>query len=407
MPKPLRPLNAAAGLSRAVSNKNSHMWDKLESDFDMSWKKTRKEEHSDSQSVESVGEELRHATEEFVRKSDEKFVSELAVSVVDKMYTGKKVSENQKQQTLQKVSSEIWKDFERSASTGKLFGGDIWANTPAGGDYSANMGKFANDFMKKHYEKLDDGLSSDAKTFYPPKPISPLDTFNTSKNNSRFTSPVSPSWSREEPAQPNIAPPTVPSSSSFPPLITPSSASASTTATFPSAFTTGYSGYNLFSGPTWGLDSFNKPVATSTMPNLQQAPPLFIRPPHPAPPHPAASYYQNTPVPPGAPPFQPPFSPLNVPSMPPPFKIEKIDKEVQCSVLCKTTETMTEPYEPLKKEFLMMREERDQALKMMIDAKAVYEKLVQQFKAKEQQVKVNKFSFSILCFNTIESWVIF
>ncbi|XP_053408579.1 E3 ubiquitin-protein ligase TTC3-like [Mercenaria mercenaria] len=347
--------------------KMPQMWDKLESDFDSSWSRGSREENQNVErnSVESVALEAKRLGEEFVRKSDETFVSELAESVVDKLYEGRRVSDSERTSTLNKVSADIWKDFERSANAGKKGVSSLWANTPAGADYSKNMGKFATDFMKRHYNSERNLVSptSDLSTLPPQKPSVTPDSFSSFSNHPGFNSTFP--WpdgkaSKEMQIQPSVS---------------------------------SNSGYNLFSGPTWGLDSFNSSSAPSAPAPLSVPPPKPMMPPPQGPfvrpPLAVSGYYQhpNMQVPFRPPPRLPMPPPMAMP-FPPQVRVEMKDKETQAILQVESIGTMTEVYEPFKKEYLQMKENRDEAIRVMAESKSLYEKLLLEHKAKEQQILV-------------------
>jgi hypothetical protein len=348
--------------------KVSNLWDKMDSDFDSSWGKTSKEDYQigEKNNVESVANEAKRLGEEFVRKSDETFVVELAESVVNKLYEGKTVTESERASTLRKVSADIWKDFERSANAAKKGGSSLWANTPAGVDYSKNMGKFTTDFMKRHYNSERNIVSptSDLSALQTQKPLMTTDSFSSFTNNSGFNSTYP--W----PDGKSTVDPQGPSSISS------------------------NSGYTLFSGPTWGFDSFNSNSNTSVSPVIAP-PPKSVLPPPPQghfvrPPLAVSSYYQNPniQVPFRPPPRLPMPPPMGMP-FPPQIRFEKKDRDIQATVQVSSVETMTEEYEPYKMEFFQMKESRDDAIRVMAESKALYEKLIHEHKAKEQQIMVS------------------
>ena len=372
-PKPLRPLGVEKiGLGRKFSPLATN-WDKLESDFDSSWNKVKKEKFedvSDTVGFGSVGLELKQATEDFVRKSDEKFVSELAESVVEKLYHGKTVSETQRQNTLNKVSSDIWKDFEKSANSGREKGTGLWANTPAGQDYSNNLGKFATDFMKQHYENTDSSTISPTSTLTCPfTPVtSSVENILPHPNSSISSSSSSSSSSKWPTSDPGLK-------SS---LVSPMSTSCT--------------GYDLFSGPTWGIDAFNSNSPTSPVVNS------VIRPPNSV-----SSYYQKPPVPPNT--TQglfhslefPSFAPPSLPHvrMPPPFtspyqipRSEKKDANIQVMPLTKTVGILTDRYEPYKDECDKMKEDMKEFVKLLNESQVAYEKMLQDSEKKDRTIKV-------------------
>lgn len=391
IPKHTKPSNIGSAFGNIGQQKDprvSPLPDNFQSQLDSVWSHYHKVSRepfqiTEKNSIESINQEIQRVGEEFVRKSDEIFVSELAESVVARVYEGRSVTDSQRSSTLKKVSSDIWKDFERSANAAKKGGSSLWANTPAGADYSKNMGKFTTDFMKRHYdnsERSSVSPTSNVNIVHPQKPSVPPDSFKPVSNNSGFNTALP--WS-EGNATTNLPSQKQPSDSTN-------------------------SGYTLFSGgPTWGFDSFNN---NNTGPP-SEAPPLIVPPQKPIVPPPGpvtpsgpfvrpplsvSSYYQNLqmplrlPIPPM--PIPPP--PIGMP-FPPQFRVEKRDKETQMNVLLKSTGTMTEPYEPLKKEYAQMKENRDEAMRVMSDSKLFYEKVVHEHKAKEQQILVNNYFLQI------------
>ena len=344
--------------------KVSKMWEQTDSEYD-SWSKVSKDDFQggDKNSAESVANEAKRLGEEFVRKSDETFVTELAESVVNKLYEGKTVSDSERSSTLSKVSADIWKDFERSAKAAKKGGSSLWANTPAGVDYSKNMGKFTTDFMKRHYNSERNIVSptSDLSALQTKKPLVTPDGYSSFTNNSGFNSAYP--WPEGKSTTDPQGPPSVSSNS----------------------------GYNLFSGPTWGFDSFNSSANTSASPVIGPPPKTGLPPPPPQgpfvrPPLSVSSYYQN-------PNMQVPFRPPHMP-MPPHMRMPyppqmRTEKEIQATVHVTTAETMTDAYEPFKKEYLEMKDNRDEAIRVMAESKSLYEKLLVDHKAKEQQILVS------------------
>ena len=378
-PKPLKPLNTGIGLLRA--KKGSGMWDKGEKDFDSSSSVFSKDENEngDCGSISSLSNEVKKAGEEFVRKSDEKFVAELADSVVEKLYEGKHVSEKERQETLVRVSADISKDFERSAMAQKSDEFYPWSNSNAGTDYSKNMGKFAKDFMKKHYEneKSVTSPTSNLNMLYQQTTDSGGTSFQT---NSGFNSVL------HLPSSAINADSTIPQDTFL-----------------PQTNIQNKSGYNLFSGPSWGFNSFSNPsgnfgpIKRPVVANVSAQSPLppasspqasmansFIRPPL------SASAYYHTPPP----NFQqrPPICPPQFAApgmMPPMFRVEKKDQECQMGQIMVSKETMTSAYEPYKKELMNIKDERDKMLQLMTNNKMMYDKLLQEYNSKEQRIKVS------------------
>ena len=302
-------------------------------------------------------DEIQKLADDFIKNTDAKFVSELAESVVDKLYSGKTVSDVERANTFKQVSDDIRKDFEKSANSGNLTSSGIWAHTPASADYSENMGKFANDFMKKHYQKENIVFSptSDLATLFPPSP-SPSN-FGISDTSYKIHSPLMTSDLGNE------------SRSSFSPSFISSSSSSSN-----SIYT---SGYNLFSGPSLGLDSLSAIKSPSPLypPSSQQQ---FIRPPPSA-----TSYYNSIPPPPiGSQPR--PLTPLRMPSF---HSVLKIDKETQVvgAVYC-SVQTMTEPHQYLEWEVFLQLKADSQRL--MRETTQYKEKADLNYKSLEQKHKV-------------------
>lgn len=265
----------------------------------------------DSYPVASVDSEIKRLADDFIEKTDEKFMSEIADSVVEQIYSGKSVSDVERANTLKQVSADIRKDFEKSAKSGSLMGSGIWADTPASADYSKNIGKFATDFMKSHYQKENIMFSptSDPSTLITHNSVSPDDS------NFRINSPLNMTSEIGSDTRSSF-------SSSF---ISPSTNFVYT------------SDYNLFSGPSLGLDSLSSPRSSS--PQFPRSSQMLIRPP------PAAATYYSTIPPPASLGSQtrPHLTPLRVPSV---HTVLKADKETQ--VVCATytsVETMTESFD--------------------------------------------------------------
>lgn len=377
MPKPLKPLSSISGgngglFGHVGARKSSPRWDKLENDFESSWNQVSKEEYQGdvNHSVESVTKEVQRVGEEFVRKSDETFVSELAESVVAKLYEGKSVTADERQATLKKVSADIWKDFEKSAQSGKK-GTSLWADTPAGSEYSSNMGQFATDFMKKHYKKVEQtnvSPSFSGTDILPQKPLVDSNSFSSFSNNSGFNPNPSP-WRNEKTDTNHHAPGQSTNSSSF--------------------------GYSLFSGPSLGFDSFNSNSTFSSQPvrfqsqNSMTAP--FVRPPSSV-----SSYYQSAPS--MQVPFKPavhprlPIQPVGMPFPPQTVHVEKCDSECQTHVLSCNTGTMTDLYEPYKQEYLQLKENHDKAVRIIADTKSLREKWMRDISTKDQEIMVGCYS---------------
>ena len=288
MPRPLQPLNRfGPGFAPAV--KTGH-----ENDFK-------------SVGSPNLDSEIKRLADDFIKRSDEKLMSEIADSVVKKIYSGKSVSDVERANTLRQVSDDIRKDFERSAKSG---GSGIWANTPASADYSNNIGKFATDFMKSHYQKENivfSPTSDPSSTFF--QNSSSVDSNNLNSKHEMTSETGSETRS-------NFSSTIIPSSSSM--------------------------GYNLFSGPSLGLDSIGSPRSSS--PQLQRLPQPFIRPP-PA----ATSYYSHVPPPVPVGP-RPPLTPLRMPSF---HAVLKIDKETQVVSAVASVETMTEPLDMVEIEMYL------------------------------------------------------
>ena len=308
----------------------------------------------DSQDSVDSTDEIKKLADEFIRNTDEKFVSELAESVVNKLYTGKSVSDVQRAKTFMQVSDDIRKDFEKSAKSGNLTGSGIWAHTPASADYSKNMGKFANDFMKKHYQKENIVFSptSDPATLYPQ--ISSSNDFGISDSNFTINSPLITSEMGNE------------TKGSFSPSFISSSANSIYT-----------SGYNLFSGPSLGLDSLS--AIKSPTPHFTHSPQPFIRPPPSA-----ASYYNNVPAGPIGSHPPPMLTPLRMPSF---HTVLKIDKETQVvgAVYC-SVETMTDPLQMLEWEvFLQLKEDSERVMRETNKFKA---RMNANYKTLEEKYKV-------------------
>ena len=332
-PRPLKPLNRfGQGLPSEIKTD-------LENDIT--------DNHSPVNTFEN---ELKRLADDYIKKTDEKFMSELADSVVDKMYSGKSVSDMERATTLKRVSADIRKDFEKSARAGRLTSSGIWADTPASADYSKNMGKFANDFMKKHYQKDNILVSptSDPSSLYSKKPSSPTN-FGVSDSDFRINSPFNMTNSESD------------TRTAFSSVV---SSSAST-------YT---SGYTLFSGPSLGLDSLSAVNPTSApFPTPSQP---FIRPPASA-----TAYYQT--VPPPGPIGSQPRPPLRMPAF---HTVLKIDKETQVvRVECTSVETMTDPQNTIQLEaYLQLKDEYDRSLRETIVLKdkisAEYQKLEQKYK---------------------------
>lgn len=392
-PKPMKPLTVGFGaLEFMAGRKGSGILDKGVKDFDSASSVFSRDDSEivDSVSLSSLSNEVQKAGEEFVRKSDEKFVAELAESVVEKLYEGKTVSESEKQETLRRVSSDIWKDFERSAKGQKSGESDSWSNTSAGADYSKNLGKFATDFMKKHYENSDGTVSSPTSNFniiYPQDNKCGLNSLPD--NNPGFNSV----------------------------LHLPTSAISSESLTAPSTFLSTQtslsdkSGYNLFSSPTWGFNSFQSPTpsfgpvggprvvanatiatsapplsSSSSLPSQASMPGMFIRPPH------SASTFYQTPTS-YYPPNRPSFKPSPMGMAPQMYPVIKTDQGCQCGPVMVTKATMTDTYEPYKLEYLNIKEEREKFLHIMTNNKLMYDKLLQEYNAKDQKIKVTSFIF--------------
>ncbi|KAL4229300.1 hypothetical protein ACF0H5_012340 [Mactra antiquata] len=369
MPKALKPLRSIGAAGNGgmfghigAQKSNSPGWDKLESDFESSWNQVNKEESQMdlSSNADSVSKEVQRVGEEFVRKSDETFVSELAESVVAKLYEGKTVNPQERQATLSKVSADIWKDFEKSAQAGKK-GTSLWADTPAGSDYSTNMGQYTSDFMKKHYTQQEQSRASPSLSrtdMLSPKPAVTMDSFNS--NTSGFNS--STPWPNE---QTDIG-----------------SGQSSNMSNF---------GYSLFSGPSLGFDTFNNNSPFNSQP-ARFPQPTSIPPPFVRPPLSASTYYQNAPPMSGpfrqsAPPRMP-IPPVGVPIPPPVVRSDKIDFECQTRVEMCDSETMTELYEPYKQEYTQLKESHLAAMKALADAKTLREKWTQELTMKDQQIMV-------------------
>lgn len=388
-PKPLKPLNVGlGGIGLLGTKKGSGIFgDKIEKDFDSSSSVFSKDENESGSrnSAQSSSSEVQKAGEEFIRKSDEKFVSELAESVVDKLYEGKYVSEQERMNTLSRVSADIWKDFERSAKAQKTSKSNLRNTTPEPGvDYSKNMGKFAADYMKKHYDESSTSETSpisNITSVYPQKTNTGLDAFQT---NSGFNSMLH---------LPSSADSSNPLSSSPQPSFLPSQSSTSES-----------SGYNLFSGPSWSFNSFgssgNSPgqvrgpgplISNPAFPLQQPRPPApgtYIQPPISA-----SSFYkshiqnvQNT----G---FPAPDCPSPLLTGMPAEMVNSANTD-QCTKVgtghLVNRETMTDICEPYKTEYLKLKEERERMFKMMTGNKVVYDELLKEYKAKEQEIQVNR-----------------
>ena len=335
MPKPLTPLNRfGPGFAPAAKTE-------LENNF-----------KDIGSPITSIDSEIKRLADDFIKKSDEKLMSEIADSVVKKIYSGKSVSDVEKANTLKQVSDDIRKDFERSAKSG---GSGIWANTPASADYSNNIGKFATDFMKSHYQKENIAFSptSDpSSTFFQNSSVD--SNYLDSKHN--MTSETGSE-----------------TGSSFSSTLIPSSSSTVYT-----------SGYNLFSGPSLGLDSLSSQRPSS--PHFQRSPQAFIRPP-PA----AATYYSHIPPPAPIGP-RPPLTPLRMPSF---HAVLKIDKETQVvSAVYTSVETMTEPLDMVEIE--MYLQVKDDVERMTRETARFKERIaadVQKLEGKNKVCHKNNFTY--------------
>lgn len=383
-PIPLKPLSVGfGGIGLIGTKKGSGIWgDKIEKDIDSSSSVFSKEDNESGggNSAQSLSSDVQKAGEEFIRKSDEKFVSELAESVVEKLYEGKSVSVQERINTLSRVSADIWKDFERSAKAQKTSESNLWNSTrEPGADYSKNMGKFAADFMKKHYDESGTSVTSptsNINSVYPQKTNTGLDAF---QNNSGFNSMLH-------------LPSSADSSSAF--------SSSPRTSFLPSqSSTSDSSGYNLFSGPSWSFNSFGGspgqmrgpgPLISNPAVPLQQprppAPGMFIQPPMSA-----SSFYKS--------PTQNvqssgfPIPDYQSPSMTGmPVEMINNEKTDQCTQVetCRLVnkETMTDSCEPYKMEYLKLKEEREKMFQMMTGNKVVYDELLKEYKTKDQEIQV-------------------
>ena len=333
MPKPLKPLNRF-GPGFAPASKTE-----LENDF-----------RDFRPPVTSIDSEIKRLADDYIKNTDEKLMSEIADSVVEKIYSGKSVSDVERANTLKQVSDDIRKDFEKSAKSG---GSGIWADTPASADYSKNIGKFATDFMKSHYQKENIVLSPTSdpggSTYFQQSP---------SIDSNKLNSPLNmTSETRSE------------TRSSFPSTLIPSSSS--------NVYT---SGYNLFSGPSIGLDSLSSPRSVS--PHFSRSPQTFIRPP-PA----AATYYSSVPPPAPIGP-RPPLTPLRMPSF---HAVLKIDKETQVvSAVCASVETMTEPLDMVELEmYLQVKDDFERMTREMARFKERIAADVQKLEGKNKVCRKN------------------
>ncbi|XP_052804857.1 E3 ubiquitin-protein ligase TTC3-like isoform X2 [Mya arenaria] len=367
VPKPLKPLNN----SFLTVKKPAGIWESQDNSQDL-WKVSGNEENEfgESERQESLAQEMQRVGEEFVRRTDMKLVEELADSVVEKLFEGITVSKVERLEMLKRVSTDIMKDFEKSEKSRKQGSRGLWANTPAGDDYSK---QFAADYMKKYYE-VDGSLTSptsNVNVVYPQR--STVDNASCFKTNSGFNSmlhiPVS-DHSNPEPVS-SIA---LPESSS---------------------------GYNLFSGPSWGLNSFSSQPQLQPQPQPIKPPPIispptalpFVRPPmsatayYAAPPPPLRMSFRH-PVPPFPPNMRLPGPGSFIPPQLTMIPTEKKDKETQCVSQLMHQATMTDVYEPFKNEYITVKDERDRAIKLIQDGQQAYEKMAREYTYKENQLVV-------------------
>ncbi|WAR04997.1 DZIP3-like protein, partial [Mya arenaria] len=127
------------------------------------------------------------------------------------------------------------------------------------------------------------------------------------------------------------------------------------------------SGYNLFSGPSWGLNSFSSQPQLQPQPQPIKPPPIispptalpFVRPPmsatayYAAPPPPLRMSFRH-PVPPFPPNMRLPGPGSFIPPQLTMIPTEKKDKETQCVSQLMHQATMTDVYEPFKNEYITL-----------------------------------------------------
>jgi len=296
-PKPLKPLNIGFG-----GFKKPGVLDSKPEPVQDLWKAAEGSSPGDK-TPDSVAMEMQKAGEEFVRKTDQEFVAELAESVVEKMCEGKRFTAEERSDMLRRVSSDIALDFERNEQLRKQGSGGLWANTPVENDYR-NMNQLTVDFMKKHYD------NSPASSFLPPNSNGNFSSSNKEESSNGFSSMLGIT-------------------------MRPNSVSQASNQTGTS------SGYNLFSGPTFG--AFNSFPTTTIRPSVPIAPPSitssqqFVRPPLPA-----MGFYGNGPIPrmPGAPPMFPGIRP------PASYVVSRQEMAIQASPMMVNRAVMTDAYEP-------------------------------------------------------------
>ncbi|KAK3585081.1 hypothetical protein CHS0354_004270 [Potamilus streckersoni] len=297
-------------------------------------------QYSTSSLNSDLSAEIRQATEAFQRKSDSELVAEIADSVVDKMFSGTSVSDQERRETYKRVIEDIWNDFNRSdlntrakiekdkySSRSRSDGWDV------SGQYGKNMGEYAESLMKKHYRKT-------KKTTNFTFPNTP--GYNINVSNSSTGSPV---WSTNDDSSIR----TSFSSSTFP--VTSESTTSVT------------SSYNIFTGPSLGMKSPFLSSLPSTYPTISSIPSRI-----------------------------PGFPPTPLP-MPTPRKTF-VDKEIETeSLQQQSVEIMTEPYEPYKMELIQTRENYNQALQACEDLKNENKMLKQELSKKQSEIDILQSNF--------------
>ncbi|XP_056012499.1 uncharacterized protein LOC125682526 isoform X2 [Ostrea edulis] len=144
-------------------------------------------------SPSSLQSEASIAAEREIDRVDSEMVKEIADDVVERLFSGKKVSPAERQETYNRVTQDIWKDFRKppnptSSSVWSMENKSLYTQMSLGSLDNRQRKSYAEQFMKNHYQKnMTDPLqqkssfssSTPTSTFpYPSKP--PLSTVDNS-----------------------------------------------------------------------------------------------------------------------------------------------------------------------------------------------------------------------------------